>query len=420
MEKLGIQQEQTLGTLDTKTDAMMERRTQAIMNRLDGILGSRSGSKNGKSNSGEPSREPRVNFNEQQKRIRTYGSTRGRGSSSGYTTGDNRPRGSNNTGSSTGNRQTSNERPAQDTHATGRCDSRNRSQASQGRNNPSESYSRENPEPLSGGEDTQAGNSRDIASMATAFEPLNRSLEKFLTRLSRTNERSEKSRRVFKKPRCYKDESDGCIDTWIEVMKLHFEEEDLSERQECSALTSNLEGTALNCVMAKKQYQRDTAEKIFEILLNRFGSGVQGHQAMMRFENWRQREDETIDKFLDNLERLRRRSQPDESNRRLNLAVASKFIDVVKNDELRTMLATHYTPLSTNAATPEELRLKSKEYLLLKPPSRSGYYKNNYGNFNNGPGNQGNNWYKPRDDMDKRRSCANCSSTDHHVSACPT
>ena len=59
--------------------------------------------------------------------------------------------------------------------------------------------------------------------MATAFEPLNRSLETFLTRLSRTNERSEKSRRVFKKPRCYKDESDGCIDTWIEVMKLHFE-----------------------------------------------------------------------------------------------------------------------------------------------------------------------------------------------------
>ena len=101
--------------------------------------------------------------------------------------------------------------------------------------------------------------------MATAFEPLNRSLETFLTRLSRTNERSEKSRRVFKKPRCYKDESDGCIDTWIEVMKLHFEEEDLSERQECSALTSNLEGTALNCVMATKQYQRDTAEKIFEI-----------------------------------------------------------------------------------------------------------------------------------------------------------
>ena len=117
---------------------------------------------------------------------------------------------------------------------------------------------------------------------------LNRSLETFLTRLSRTNERSEKSRRVFKNKRCYKDESDSCIDTWIEVMKLHFEEEDLSKRQECSALTSNLEGTALNCVTAKKQYQRDNAKKIFEILLNRFSSGVQGHQAMMRLLNRKQ------------------------------------------------------------------------------------------------------------------------------------
>ena len=45
MEKLRIQQEQTLGTLDTKVDAMQERRTQAIMDRLDGLLGGRSGSK---------------------------------------------------------------------------------------------------------------------------------------------------------------------------------------------------------------------------------------------------------------------------------------------------------------------------------------------------------------------------------------
>ena len=151
----------------------------------------------------------------------------------------------------------------QDTLATVRCDSRNWSHANKGRSHPSDSDRRENPEPLSWGNAAQAGHSRDATSMATAFEPLNRSLETFLTRLSRTNERSEKSRRVFKKSRFYKDESDGCIDTWIEVMKLNFEEEDLSERQECSALTSNLEGTALNCVMAKKQYQRDTAEKIF-------------------------------------------------------------------------------------------------------------------------------------------------------------
>ena len=108
MEKLRIQQEQTLGTLDTKIDAMMERRTQAIMDRLDGLLRKRSGSKNGEPNSGEPGREPRVNFNEKPNRRRTYGSTRGRGSSSSYATGDDRPRGPNIRVSSTDNRQTSN------------------------------------------------------------------------------------------------------------------------------------------------------------------------------------------------------------------------------------------------------------------------------------------------------------------------
>ena len=88
MEKLRIQQQKTLGTLDTKIDTMMERRTQAIMDRLDGLLGSRKGSKNGESNSREPSREPRMNFNEQQNRRRTYGSTRRWGSSGEKSTGE--------------------------------------------------------------------------------------------------------------------------------------------------------------------------------------------------------------------------------------------------------------------------------------------------------------------------------------------
>ena len=54
MKKLRIQQEQSLGTLDTKIDAMMERRTQAIMDRLDGLLSSKSGPKEGEPNSGRP------------------------------------------------------------------------------------------------------------------------------------------------------------------------------------------------------------------------------------------------------------------------------------------------------------------------------------------------------------------------------
>ena len=197
MEKLRIQQEQSLGTLDIKIDAMMERRIQAIMDRLDGLLGSNSGPKEGEPNSGGPSREPKVNFHDHQRR-RTYGSTRGRGSSSSYATRDKRTWGPNSRASSTGNIQTSNERPTQGTYATGGGDSGNRRHASPGRshldqrkNTHGDSDCRDAPntEPLTRCDDTEAGHSRDATAMATAFEPLNRSLETFLTRLSRTNER---------------------------------------------------------------------------------------------------------------------------------------------------------------------------------------------------------------------------------------
>ena len=47
-------------------------------------------------------------------------------------------------------------------------------------------------------------------------------------------QREERSIRTLKKPKSYKDESDGCIDTWIEVMKLRFEER-ISPRNKSAA-----------------------------------------------------------------------------------------------------------------------------------------------------------------------------------------
>ena len=91
-------------------------------------------------------------------------------------------------------------------------------------------------------------------------------------------------------------------------MRLHLEQDNLNdERQACTVILSNLEGTALKCVVAKKDEERDTADTIFEILMSRFGSGMKGHQAMMRFEKRRQRDDESIDRFLDDLESLNQR-----------------------------------------------------------------------------------------------------------------
>ena len=76
LKLLRSQQELTLGILDTRIDVMVERCTQTIMDRLDDLLGNRSGCRNRGGPSSEASREPRINFNELPKRGRTYGSTR--------------------------------------------------------------------------------------------------------------------------------------------------------------------------------------------------------------------------------------------------------------------------------------------------------------------------------------------------------
>ena len=93
-------------------------------------------------------------------------------------------------------------------------------------------------------------------------------------------------------------------------------------------------------------------------------------------------------------------------------------MDGVKSDELKTMLAKNFTLPLDQVPLPDNLRMKSREYLLIKPRAQ-----NRYGNYCNYSGtNTGANssWYRPRDDMDKRMSCANCGSIDHHFSACST
>ena len=152
-------------------------------------------------------------------------------------------------------------------------------------------------------------------------------------------------------------------------------------------------------------------------MLNRFGSGMKGHQAMMRFEKRRQRNDESIDRFLDYLESLRRRSDSEEKTNRRNFSNASKFIDGVKSDDLRTMLATYYTLSKDNAPTPEEMIQKSREYMLMNPKKYS-YSENR--KMQRESQQQRSSWYKPRNDMNKRRSCTNCGSADHHVADCTT
>ena len=90
-------------------------------------------------------------------------------------------------------------------------------------------------------------------------------------------------------------------------------------------------------------------------------------------------------------------------------------MDGVKSEELKTMLATHFILSLNQVPTPDDLRMKSREYLLIKPRAQNRY--NNYGNYSGTNTGANSSWYRPRVDMDKMRSCANCVSMDSHVSA---
>ena len=87
MEQFRSQQEQTFATLDTRNNAMIKRRTQAIMDRFDNLLETRSGSRNKRQYSKDANWEPRLNSNEPLNRRRIKGSPRGMGNPSNNTTG---------------------------------------------------------------------------------------------------------------------------------------------------------------------------------------------------------------------------------------------------------------------------------------------------------------------------------------------
>ena len=70
----------------------------------------------------------------------------------------------------------------------------------------------------------------DAMTWANTWEVMNRTLEAFATRNTDSSERGGgKSRKTFKKLKEFKDDSDGCIDTWVEVMRLHLEQDNLND-----------------------------------------------------------------------------------------------------------------------------------------------------------------------------------------------
>ena len=165
---------------------MMERRTQAILDRLDDLVPlssqRRQSGVDPKEPSREATRETEANFGEPIAGKRTDAPVTGRRGSSQYTMGTEKL-----TSSANGHRgglsrhaPSMGSRPMRDSQAMGRGSISAGNHSNQRR-------------PSQGSPSNRFASVPQMSDHPDNYEPLHRSLEKFITRLSRTNERSEGS-----------------------------------------------------------------------------------------------------------------------------------------------------------------------------------------------------------------------------------
>ena len=72
----------------------------------------------------------------------------------------------------------------------------------------------------------------DAMTWANTWEMMNRTLEAFATRNTALSDREGgKQRKIFMKPEEFKDDSYGFIDTWVEVLRLHLDQDILNDER---------------------------------------------------------------------------------------------------------------------------------------------------------------------------------------------
>ena len=137
-------------------------------------------------------------------------------------------------------------------------------------------------------------------------------------------------------------------------------------------------------MLNKPSEDRDTVEKIFELLSRPFGTGVTLNHARAAFISRKQRPQECVSAFLDNLEGLRVRAFPREPKDERNLEILLKFRDGVSNPGLHNMLLIKYSDEESAMKPPtvEQLRHVANEFLRHQDANRNADYRNNQPKYN--------------------------------------
>ena len=173
------------------------------------------------------------------------------------------------------------------------------------------------------------------------------------------------------KPNVYRGSKDGSIDGWILAMQRYLKrvQTKVSAEDRAWSIIGHLEGEARNYIINKAESERDTPEKVFELLSSRFGAGGNRMQVRQTFQSRVQQEKGDWMQYLDALEGLRSQGFPQESITTKRYEILQRFMEGVRDPVLRRELAIVYASETflTEPPTVESLRFTTRQLQRNRP-----------------------------------------------------
>ena len=173
------------------------------------------------------------------------------------------------------------------------------------------------------------------------------------------------------RPNVYRGSKDGSIDGWILIMQRYLKrtQTKVSAEDQSWSIIGHLEGEARNYIINKAESERDTPEKVFELLSSRFGAGGNRMQVRQAFQSRIQHEKGDWMQYLDALEGLRSQGFPQEAITTKRYEILQRFMEGVRDPALRRELAIVYASevFLTEPPTVESLRFTTRQLQRNRP-----------------------------------------------------
>ena len=180
------------------------------------------------------------------------------------------------------------------------------------------------------------------------------------------------------RPNVYRGSKYGSIDGWILVMRrcLKRTQSKVTLDDQARSIIGHLEGEARNQIINKAESERDSPEKVFELLSCLFGAGRNRMQLRQTFLSRVQQEKEDWMQLLDALEDLRSQGFPQEPNTTKRYEILQRFMEGVHDPVLRREVAIVYASEAFLADPPtvESLHFTTRQLQRSRPKTNQQPY----------------------------------------------